>query len=72
MDKTGLFWKATPDTILATETLSGTKKQKVRVSLANYFNIDSSDKLPLWIIGALIKPYCFAAACVNINSLNML
>ena len=26
MDENGLFWKATLDTTLATETLSGTKK----------------------------------------------
>ena len=47
MDKTGLFWKATPDTTLATETLSGIKKQKARVFLANCSNIDGLDKLPL-------------------------
>ena len=47
MDKTGLFWKATLDTTLATKTLLGTKKQKARVSLANCSNADGSDKLPL-------------------------
>ena len=26
IDKTGLFWKAIPDTTLATKALSGTKK----------------------------------------------
>ena len=72
MDETGLFWKATPDTTLATETLSGTKKQKARVSLANCSNADGSDKLPLWVIGASAKPRCFAAARVNIDSLDML
>jgi len=72
MDKTGLFWKATLDTTLATKTLLGIKKQKVRVSLANCSNADGSDKLPLWIIGALIKPRCFAAARVNINLLDIL
>ena len=32
IDETGLFWKAAPDTTLATEALSGTRKQKARIS----------------------------------------
>ena len=60
------------DTTLATETLSGTKKQKARISLAIRSNADGSDKLLLWIIGASMKPRCFAAARVNIDSLDML
>ena len=72
MDETGLFWKATLDTTLATETLLGTKKQKARVSLVNCSNADGSDKLPLWVIGALAKLRCFTAARVNINLLDIL
>ena len=45
MDKTKLFQKAILDTILATKALLGMKKQKTRVSLTNYFNIDGLDKL---------------------------
>jgi len=47
MDETRLFWKATPDTILATKLQLGTKKQKVRISLANCSNADGSNKIPL-------------------------
>ncbi|OCK93135.1 uncharacterized protein K441DRAFT_723837 [Cenococcum geophilum 1.58] len=47
MDETRLFWKAILDTTLATKALLGTKKQKVRVSLANCSNADGLDKLPL-------------------------
>src|SRR2546423_1058245 len=71
MDETGLFWKATPDTTLATESQSGTKSQKARLSLAKCCNADGSDKIPLWIIGASMRPRCFAQARVNINSLNI-
>jgi DDE superfamily endonuclease/Tc5 transposase DNA-binding domain len=70
MDETGLFWKATPDTTLATESQSGTKKQKARISLANCSNADGSDKIPLWIIGVSKRPRCFARARINISSLN--
>jgi len=71
MDKTGLFWKAILDTTLATKSQSGTKRQKARLSLANCSNADGSDKIPLWIIGALMRPRCFTQARVNINSLNI-
>ena len=47
MDETGLFWKAILDTILATKSQLGTKRQKARLSLANYSNADGSDKIPL-------------------------
>ena len=60
------------DTTLAIKTLLGIKKQKVKIFLANYSNINGSDKLPLQVISASIKLYCFAAARVNIDSLNML
>jgi len=72
MDETGLFWKATPYTTLATEALSGTKKQKARVSLANCSNADGSDKLHLWIIGSSAQPRCFAKAHVSIASLDII
>ena len=72
IDKTGLFQKAILDTTLATKALLGTKKQKVRVSLANYSNADGSDKLPLWIIRSLAQLRCFIRAYVNIASLDII
>ena len=54
MDKTGLFWRATLDTILTIKAQSGIKKEKVRISLSYYSNINSLDKLPLLIIGLLL------------------
>ena len=72
MDETGLFQKATLDTTLATEALLGTKKQKARVSLANYSNVDGLDKLPFQIIKFLAQLQCFVKAYINIASLNII
>ena len=72
MDETGLFWKATPDTTLATEALLGTKKQKARISLGNCSNADGSDKLSLLIIGSSLKPHCFSRNRINIASINIM
>jgi hypothetical protein len=72
MDETGLFWKATPDITLATEALSGMKKQKIRISLGNCCNADGSDKLPLLVIGSATKPRCFASNRISIASMNIM
>ena len=72
MDETGLFWKAIPDTTLATEAQSGMKKQKARISLGNCTNADGSDKLPLLVIGSAQQPRCFAANKVNITLLDII
>jgi len=72
MDEIGLFWKAILDTILATKALLGTKKQKVRISLGNCSNVDGLDKLPLLIIGLLLKPHCFARNRINIALTNII
>ena len=72
MDETGLFWKATPDTTLATEALSGTKKQKARISLGNCSNADGSDKPPLLVIGLSLKPHCFLRNRINIALINII
>ena len=72
MDETGLFWKATPDTTLATKAQSGTKKEKARISFSHCSNADGSDKLPLLTIGSSLHPYCFASNHNNIASLNII
>ena len=72
MDKTGLFWKAILDTILATKALLGTKKQKAQISLGNYSNADGLDKLPLLVIGLLLKPHYFLCNCINIALINII
>jgi hypothetical protein len=72
MDETGLFWKATPDTILATKALLGTKKQKARISLGNCSNTDGSDKLPLLVISLSLKPHYFSRNRINIALINII
>jgi hypothetical protein len=59
MDETGLFWKRTPDRSLATESRSGTKKSKDRITLALTANGDGSEKLIPWIIGKSKNLRCF-------------
>lgn len=59
MDETGLFWKALPDTTLATEQQAGKKKEKARISIALCCNADGSHKLPLWFIGKSRHPVAF-------------
>ena len=72
IDKTGLFWKAILDTILATKALLGIKKQKARISLGNCSNADGLDKLPLLIISLLLKPYYFLYNYINIALINII
>ena len=45
MDETVLFWKLTPDRILATRASSSRKKSKDRITLAFTVNSDGSNKL---------------------------
>ena len=45
MDETGLYWKMTPDTTLATESQTGRKKEKARITVMNYCNANGSRKL---------------------------
>ena len=72
IDETGLFQKAILDTTLATKALLGTKKQKARISLGNCSNADGLDKLPLFVISSLLKPYCFSRNRINIALINIM
>ena len=69
MDETGLFYRLEPDRTLATQRLSGRKKNKERLSIALCVNSDGSHKLKPLIIGKYKKPRCFNN--VNLNNLEM-
>jgi transposase len=69
MDETGLFYRLEPDRTLATERLSGRKKNKERLSIALCANSDGSHKLDPLIIGKFKKPRCFNN--INLNNLSM-
>ena len=60
-DETGLYYRATPNGSLcyASETLSGLKKAKERLSLLLCANMSGSDKKKLFVIGKSQKPRCF-------------
>jgi DDE superfamily endonuclease/Tc5 transposase DNA-binding domain len=63
MDETGLYWKRIPDRSLATESQSGIKKSKDRITLALTANGDGTEKLLPWVIARSKNPRCFK----NIN-----
>jgi hypothetical protein len=60
MDETGLNWKRTPDRTLATQSHSGTKKSKDRITIALTSNADGSEKFLAWVIGKSENPRCFS------------
>jgi hypothetical protein len=69
MDETGLFYRLEPDRTLATQRLSGRKKNKERLTIALCANADGSHKLDPLIIGQSAKPRCFTN--VNLKNLSM-
>lgn len=69
-DKSGLFWKITPNRGQATQVIADTKLEKARITVYFCCNVDGSYKLPLYFIGKHKKPRAFGAANVNINSLS--
>ena len=60
MDETGLNWKRTPDRTLATQSHSGTKKSKDRITIILTSNTDSSEKFTPWVIGKSENPRAFS------------
>ncbi|KAK3228652.1 hypothetical protein Dsin_000533 [Dipteronia sinensis] len=68
MDETGLFFRLEADHSLATKQLEGRKKDEERITVAVCCNGDSSDKVPLWIIGKYANPRCFKH--VNMSNLS--
>lgn len=65
IDETAMFWKASPNRGLATESMAGTKGDKTRLTYALCANMDGSEKLPELIIGHAKKPRCFAGTEVR-------
>lgn len=67
MDETGLFWRQSPTSGLATENRPGVKKDKSRITLVACVNCTGSDRVPLWIIGQAKVPHSLRG--VNIPAL---
>ena len=55
------YYRALPDGMLAfsTDSLSGSKKAKDRITAMVAVNMDGTDKRPLFIIGKSKQPRCF-------------
>jgi hypothetical protein len=75
MDETGLYWCLQVDNSLATHQLEGRKINKERITLVICANSDSSEKIPLTIIGKHLNPCCFKGinrdtlgACYHVNA----
>ena len=60
-DETGIYYRALPDGTLtfSTDSLSGSKKAKDRITAMVAVNMDGTDKRPLFIIGKSKQPRCF-------------
>ncbi|KAG8391682.1 hypothetical protein BUALT_Bualt01G0212700 [Buddleja alternifolia] len=56
MDETGLFYRMQANNSFTTKQLEGRKQNKERITIVICCNGDGSDKLPLWIIGRVLKP----------------
>jgi len=54
-----MFSSAPPDRGLATQQMSGKKRDKFRITIGVACNADGSEKLPLLFIGRFAKPRCF-------------
>ena len=60
-DETGIYFKALPDGTLCfrSEEISGSKKNKERLTVMVAANMDGSEKLPLLVVGKSKSPRCF-------------
>ena len=54
-----VLFSAPPDRGLATEQMSGKKRDKFRITMGIGCNADGSEKLPIVFIGKSAKPRCF-------------
>jgi len=59
MDETGLFYRMTPDRTIASRQIEGSKKDKIRITIALTTNADGTDKLEPFFIGHATMPRCF-------------
>ncbi len=67
MDETGLFWRLSPSSGLASQSLPGRKKSERRISAVLCANARGDDKLPLLLIGHAKQPR--ALRNVNIEAM---
>ena len=59
VDETALFAFAPPDCGLATQQMSGKKKDKFRITLSFACNASGTEKFPIVFIGRYKQPRCF-------------
>lgn len=59
MDETGLAYRMAPDRTISTRQVSGSKKEKSRITIAFTANSDGSEKLPPLFIGHSRQPHAF-------------
>ena len=57
--------RAPPERGLATEKMSGKKKDKFRITVGFACNADGSEKMPPIYIGKAAKPVCFGRRSPN-------
>ena len=58
-DESGVFYRLPPDSTLATNSVSGSKKQKDRITVGVLTNSTGSYKGKLLVIGKAARPRCF-------------
>jgi hypothetical protein len=63
MDETGLYWRKSPASGLASEKRPGIKRDKTRITLVVCVNFTGSHRLPIWVIGKSQRP----RALKNVN-----
>ena len=71
MDESALYWKASPDATLATESTPGGKSSKARITINLCCNSTGNHRLLPWYIGTSMKPRCFSSSGINIENLPM-
>jgi len=64
-DETGLFFRLTPSSTLATGPVRGKKRSKDRLTVLCCTNADGTDMRKLLVIGKAKKPRCFGAWSPN-------
>ncbi|KAI0999346.1 hypothetical protein K3495_g8852 [Podosphaera aphanis] len=69
-DESGLFWKMTPERGLSSTSVTGSKKNKAKVTAHYCCNTSGRDKVPIWFIGTSANPRCICSAGINIGAFN--
>lgn len=58
-DEFGLFYRQPPSWTLSRKVVSGSKKEKTRITFLACCNADGTEKMPLMIIGSALNPRAF-------------